>query len=50
MVSLAILRLLLALAAMAIEHDRGFMSRKAWLRLTDAMKAGQELLNKRSGE
>jgi hypothetical protein len=35
----AIGRLLLALAAMALEHDRGYASRAVWYGVKDAMTA-----------
>lgn len=44
MVSKAILRLLIALARLALEHDKGFASRKVWDAINNAIKEGEALL------
>lgn len=38
-----ILRLLLGLAKLALEHDKGYASRKTWTLLHEAIKEGEAM-------
>lgn len=39
-----ILRLLIGLARLALEHDRGFASRAVWTQINSAIKEGESYL------